>query len=487
MRFLRQSLTGLFVVSLTLALLVWAGQTIYGAVQERMAQEPRVPQVRERVFAVNVITAEPATIAPVLSTFGEVQSSRTLDVRAATGGAVIALSDAFEEGGQVTAGEVLIQIDPQNAQSALDRVQSDLLDARAEGRDADRAVLLARDELAAAQEQVALRERALDRQRDLAERGVGSAAAVETAELSASSARQAVLSRRQALAQAEARVDQAVTRLSRAEIAMAEAQRRLEDTTVRAQFAGTLTDVAVVEGGLVSANERLARLVDPDRLEATVRLSTAQYARLLDDAGRLRNAPVSVTLDVFGVGLTSTGTISRESAAVGEGQTGRVIFVRLDEVRGLKPGDFVTVAIEEPPLDGVVRLPASAVDAAQTVLAIGAEDRLEVIDVTLVRRQGDDVLVRGGPALAGRDIVAQRTPLLGAGIKVRAIRPQAGAGTAEQPAMLELSDERRARLVAFIEANQTMPAEAKARVLSQLNQPAVPSSVVARIEGRMGG
>jgi hypothetical protein len=52
---------------------------------------------------------------------------------------------------------------------------------------------------------------------------------------------------------------------------------------------------------------------------------------------------------------------------------------------------------------------------------------------------------------------------------------------------VELSEERRARLVAFIEGNQFMPEAAKARVLSQLREPMVPAQVVARIEARMGG
>lgn len=55
------------------------------------------------------------------------------------------------------------------------------------------------------------------------------------------------------------------------------------------------------------------------------------------------------------------------------------------------------------------------------------------------------------------------------------------------PEMLELSAERRARLVAFVEANDRMPQEAKARVLAQLAEPQVPAQMVARIESRMGG
>ncbi|MFZ5965270.1 efflux RND transporter periplasmic adaptor subunit [Thalassococcus sp. BH17M4-6] len=487
MRFLRQALTGLFLAALTLGLLVYAGTLVRDAVQTRLADEPRVPQARERVFAVNVVSAEPATVTPILSAFGTVESRRELEIRAALGGTLIELADGFEEGGEVPEGQVLARIDPADMQSVLDRVQSDISDAEAEAREAERAVGLAQDELAAARDQADLRERALTRQRDLVERGVGTAAAVETAELAASAARQAVLTRRQALAQAEARVDQAATTLARARIAEAEAQRRLDDTVIRAGFDGTLTDVSVVEGRLVSSNEQLARLVDPDALEVAFRVSTQGYARLLDGQGRLRQAAVTVTLDVFGTNLTASGVLSREGAAVGDGQTGRLLFARLGSAPGFKPGDFVTVTIEEGALDNVVRLPATAVNAAGEVLVLGEEERLESIAVEVVRRQGDDVLVAGAP-VAGREVVAERTPLLGAGIKVRALRSGPDAQVApEEPEMLELTEERRQRLVAFVESNTRMPAEARTRILAQLGQAQVPAAVVQRIEARIGG
>ena len=83
-------------------------------------------------------------------------------------------------------------------------------------------------------------------------------------------------------------------------------------------------------------------------------------------------------------------------------------------------------------------------------------------------------------------MVAERTPLLGAGIKIRPLRP--GASTEpEAPAMVELDPERRAKLVAFVEGNARMPAEAKARILGQLEKDQVPARMVERIESRMGG
>ena len=488
MKFLRNSLIGVFLLSVTLGLVALAGNIVYGALEARWAREAPERPARERVIAVNVVTVEPTTVAPVLSTFGEVRSRRTLELRAAAGGAVVWVADAVEDGGSVTAGDLLVQIDPADAQSALDLAQAALAEAQADLRDAERNITLAQDDLVSAQEQAGLRERALGRQRDLLDRGVGTEAAVETAELAAAAARQAVLSRRQGTAQAETRIDQARTSLQRQEIALAEAERRLADTELHAQFSGVLSDVAVVEGGLVSPNERIAQIVDPEALEVSFRVSTSQYARLLDETGRLEGLPVVVSLDVMGADIVTSGAISRESAAVGEGQTGRLIFARLDEAAGFRPGDFVTVRVEEDPLEDVALLPASAVDPAGRVLVVGEDERLGEATVEVLRRQGDQVIVRAR-ALAGQDIVAERTPLLGAGIKVRPVRPATPgeAAVPEEPDLVELDPDRRARLMAFVEGNRFMPADAKERVLAQLRQDRVPARMVERIESRMGG
>lgn len=485
MRFLRRSLTGLFLLAVTVGLLVFAGAMVRDAIEARMSRDTRPVQGRERIFAVNVVTAVPQAVRPVLQAFGEVQSRRTLEIRAALRGTVVELAEGFAEGGQVRAGDVLVRIDPAEAEAALERAKADHQDAELEGRDAARALELARDELAATEEQAMLRDRAFKRAQDLAARGVATEATVETAELAASAARQAVVSRRQALAQAEARVDQGATRLNRAGIALAEAERDLADTVIRAEFDGTLSDVRIVAGGLVSQNEMLAELVDGQALEVAFRISTPQYARLLDGAGQLAQAPVQVVLNLYGENLSASGRIERDSAAVGEGQTGRLIFARLEAQRGLKPGDFVSVAVEEPALEGVVRLPSTALDPANRVLVLGPEDRLEALEVVLLRRQGDDVLVRS-PDLAGREVVTERSPLLGAGIKVRPLRDAADA-TPQAPQMLELSEERRAKLLAFVEGNRMMPSDVRERLLARLQEPQVPAEMVERLEQRMGG
>jgi multidrug efflux pump subunit AcrA (membrane-fusion protein) len=425
-------------------------------------------------------------ITPQLTVFGELRAIRTLDVRPSTGGKVVEVSANFLDGGAVTAGDVLLRIDPTDAQTALARVRADLSDAEAELREATRGLTLAQDELAIASEQARLRQASLTRQRDLAERGVGTAAAVEAAELAVSSANQATLARRQSIAQAEARLDQAMSRKDRLAIDLAEADRAVADTTVTATFDGILSKVSLVEGGRVSSNELVAQLIDPAELEVAFRVSTAQYARLLDDAGNLIRSDATVALDVLGVDLSTKATISRESASVAQGQTGRLIFARLEATRGFRPGDFVTLTVAEPALNRVALLPATAVGVDNTVLVIDSENRLSEAEVTVLRRQADQVIVRAR-GLNGTEVVAQRSPILGAGIKVNPLRrSDDGVIVVEAPEMVALTPEKRAELTARIEGNSRIPAAAKQRILAQLEADEIPADLMARLEGRGG-
>lgn len=506
MRFLGRSLSGLFLMAVTLGLLAFAGELLWSSLQERWSSESTPRPAREQVFVVSTVTYTPKTVVPVLQTFGELRSYKMLEIRSSAAGTVVEVSDNFVDGGRVEEGDLLMRIDPTEYADALALARTDLLEAEADKLDAETALEIARDDLAAAERQVELRAAALTRQQDLVDRGVGTSAAVEEASLSLSSAEQAVLTRRQSVASAESRVALAESTLGRRQIAVEEAERRLAETEIRAGFSGTLNSVTVVEGGLVTQNEQVAQLVDPTALEVSFRVSTAQYSRLIDAQGHLIHAEVEVRLDVAGVDLVATGRIDRESAEVGDGQTGRLLFARLDQAPGFRPGDFVTVSIEEPALDNVAVLPASALDAANTVLVVGEDNRLEIAQVELLRRQGDDVLVRAD-GLEGKAVVSERSPVLGAGIRVRETgQTDAGAnagaaggvptasatGGAGAPAtgggeMITLTPERRAALIARVEQNTRMPADARERFLNALNQDEVPAAMVARLENQPGG
>ena len=414
MRFVSRSLTGLFLAALAVGLLAWAAQITLSAMtgQEDGGRPGGPPQ--ERVYATEVRTLAPGTVTPVLSAFGDVRAARMLELRAPVGGRVVELSENWVEGGRVTEGEVLLRLDPAEAEAALDVACADLAGAEAELRDGRRGLDLAQQELAGAEGQRDLQGQALRRQEDLASRGVGAAAAVEAAALALQAAEQTILARRGAVAAAETRIDSAGLGVERARISLREAERGLADHTLRAAFDGVLSEVTALRGGLVSPNERLGALIDPTSLEVAFRLSTVQHARLLNRDGTLTGAPVRAVLDVLGLEIVAPGHVAREAAAVGEGRTGRLVFAALDGAPAFRPGDFVRVEVREPALDGVAILPSTALSPQERVLVLAEDDRLEEVAVEVLRRQGDDVLIAVGDH-AGREVVTARGPALGSG------------------------------------------------------------------------
>ena len=56
------------------------------------------------------------------------------------------------------------------------------------------------------------------------------------------------------------------------------------------------------------------------------------------------------------------------------------------------------------------------------MLVLTDEDRLEEIEVMVLRRNKNDVIIDASK-VADKEIVLNRTPLLGAGIKIKPIRP----------------------------------------------------------------
>lgn len=480
MRFFSRSLFGLFLLTLTAGLVGLAGNAIIPILTAKEDADDRRGGARERVFAVNVFEVEPAAIAPQITTFGEVISGRILQLRAAAPGALVKMSPNFREGATVFKNEVLFQTDPAAATAALRVAETELAEARAELQEATDALLLSEDELAAAQGQLVLREQALERQRSLLARRVGTEAAVETAELAVSSANQSVLTKRQTVANAVSRINRAEINLSRRQINRDEADRKLKDTTVVAEFDGVLSGVTGFLGGLVSQNEQLAELIDPNALEISFRISSEQYANLTNGSDLLPSVPV--TAEFTGLPEPLNASIQRVGAAVGEGKTGREIFAKIDPkpAQGLRPGDFLSVIVEEPVIEGAALIPASAINSSGEVLVVGEENRLIAVNVPILRRQGDLVLVAAAQ-IANKALVEKRAPQLGTGIKVEP-RSKMGGEVLEEQKLVSLNEKQKAEFTAAVEANQRMPKDVKARVLARIATGKLPQENFDRME-----
>jgi multidrug efflux pump subunit AcrA (membrane-fusion protein) len=480
MGFLRRSLVGLLLVAATLALLGLAVLVIASALRGREGDMGGQRAAEERVYAAPVTRIVAETVVPRLTGYGKVEARASLDLRATLGGRVVWVSDRFREGLPVAEGDLLARLDAAAATEALAVAEANLAEARAATVEAAETLALAEEDLAAAVVQADLRRQALVRQEDLAARGAGSPQAVETAELAVSAADQGVLARRQALATAKARTSQTAIAVTRAEIALGEAERVLADTDLRAGLTGRIAEAGLAVGGVLAANEAYGRIIDPAALEVAVQLSVEQAARLMDADGTLIPAEVSV-LPRGGDGEAIPAQLDRLGAAVAEGQIGRVVYLSLDAAAalGLQPGDFVSVAIAEPPLANATTLPAVAMGTTGALLVLGPEDRLEDVPVTLLRRQGDEIIVDATP-ITGREVVTERSVFLGAGIRVRPIRET-------EEAMVPLSEERRVQLVTLVKSRNDLSDDERARLLQALDAATVPVALIDRLEGPADG
>ncbi|MCB1328348.1 MAG: secretion protein HlyD, partial [Maritimibacter sp.] len=231
-------------------------------------------------------------------------------------------------------------------------------------------------------------------------------------------------------------------------------------------------------------------------IEVAFRVTSNQFSRLLNDQGSLRKADMVVEVQRGRQITELPAKLDRAGAEIAEDKVGRLVYAKLvaPDASFVQPGDFVTVRIPERPLDNVATIPAAAATTDGRILLLGDDNRLEEVQATLLRHQGDDLIVTDVPF--GRQYVTARALQLGAGIQVTPVAPAAPeAGTAapvaaEAPAAetpadadtIALDDARRAAIVAFIEASEKMKPEKKEQWLEELSRPEVPRATVEKFE-----
>ncbi|MEO0386725.1 MAG: efflux transporter periplasmic adaptor subunit, partial [Pseudomonadota bacterium] len=163
MRFMTRTLLGTLLICLTLGLLTLAAGSLYRAAQSEAEGGGRERGARERVFAVNTAPLVPVRATPSITTYGEVVSAKSLQLRTEIGGRIVDFSPNLVAGGRVAEGEVLIRLDPARVETALDLAVTEEAEAEAVLAEARGAVALAGDDVRAAEVQRDLRETALAR------------------------------------------------------------------------------------------------------------------------------------------------------------------------------------------------------------------------------------------------------------------------------------------------------------------------------------
>jgi len=318
------------------------------------------------VVAVAVIAAEQHPIQTILP--GRIVATRTAEVRARVTG--IVQKRLFTEGSDVTAGQVLFQIDPAALRATLAKARGALAGAEA--------VLTAAREV-------------VERYRPLVEQDAIS---------------------RMVFSNALADQEKAVAERQAARAAVTSAQLDLDHATVRAPIAGRIGYALVSEGGLVSQTEAtplaLIQSIDSVYVDlmqpASSPTTAAQAANTANAASASKSVKpaIMVSIDINeDRGPAIQGALQFEDISVdpGTGQVrSRAVLPNPDH--RLLPGMFVRATVVTGTNDQALFIPQTALrfaaDGVATVQEVDSDHVLRIRKVVLGDMQGARWQVRCG-------------------------------------------------------------------------------------------
>ncbi|MBI1173275.1 biotin/lipoyl-binding protein [bacterium] len=231
---------------------------------------------------------------------------------------------AVVENQKVKAGDLLMQLDDGDYQNALRAAQSKVSTQGVTIKRIEAQVDAARSSVAEAQAQKVSDEAALrnaqtkaDRLKALAQTSAATQSAVDDAVAALDQAQAAVTGASAAIAAAEANVAvlqaeqaEATSQLDSLRLDVDQAQRNLDRTVLRAPVDGTVANLAVREGDLVSAGQKIAAVVPLDAIYVEANFKETQLP------GIAPGATVAVTIDAL-PGQTFTGTVASVAPATG--------------------------------------------------------------------------------------------------------------------------------------------------------------------------
>lgn len=291
------------------------------------AADPRPQDGRVAVETAAVVTG---AVSDVREFTGTLEAGDAFTVAPKIGGQIMRIH--VDVGDRVERGQVVVELDDDEARQGVAEAEAELAVARAE--------------LEQARADARLSERELERTHTLAQRELASGSELDTARARAEAQRTAV-------AVATARVEQRDASLARARV-------QLGYTSVRADWAGDDTTRLVGErmvnaGDTVAANTPLLTVLRIAPLTAVVHASESDYPSLRTGQS------VEVTADAL-PGRAFTGEIARIAPRfAADSRQARFEVTLANEDRALKPGMFVTVRVTVDRATEATLVPAEAI------------------------------------------------------------------------------------------------------------------------------
>ena len=490
MNFLLRSFLGLIILSITLGFLIFGSFVLIESLKKRSEKSDNRRFQKERVFAVNVETLNKQIASPKILSYGEIYSKRMLEIRPLVSGRLDYVSEKFVEGGYVNSGDILFRLNQKDYLNELEIAEIDLEDTKAQLSEAISKLDYANLEFEVSESQLNLRKNALDRQTQLAESGLITSSQLENTQLAYSSSKQQFLNKQNLVKSSKNAIDKLKIQLKRRSISIDKAKRNLDETEIKAPFDGIIASVNILPGSVINKNEKLGTLLDPNSLEVMFNLSANEFARVIDKDGKLLNLDITAYLKLSNKDIPFSGKIERINPEIINIGSGRKLFasINLGENKTLRPGDFVVLEIKEPSLKNITVLPSSAVTIDGKIFILEEDNRLKEIEVTILRRQGNEVIVSGAPT--DKEYVMQRSPQLGNGLKIKPLRKKDreisnSVNLSKNNELVTISPEKQKKLINILDKLDRMPKSVKDRLYEEINSGKIKAKTLKRLEKNM--
>ncbi|GJM03208.1 MAG: hypothetical protein DHS20C08_17090 [Rhodomicrobium sp.] len=384
---------------------------------------PRKPQIVEKVWPVDAVTAKIESVTPTLKLFGKTVSNRSVEMRSLVAGKIIKVSDNLKEGALIRKGEMLVEIDSFDYQGALTEAEANLKEANARKAELEASIELEKRNLKFSEEQLALAERDFKRVENLSKKGTVTKKSADDRKVIVSQREQTVATSTTNIKLQQARLTQQVAVIERLQWKLAQAKRRLEETSLIAPFNAYVNQVNAELGKTVSVNDSIARLIDSNAIDVRFTLSDAQYGRIIAEAKEGRDSlidrEVAVEWKVGETPISYKARITRIGAEISSETGGVEIYARVQnptEPTPLRTGAFVEVSLDDRSYDNVYKLPQTALYSGDTVYLI-ENGRLTPVKVKIVNVTGTDMLV-DGQITEGATVLKTKLTLAGKGVRV---------------------------------------------------------------------
>lgn len=380
--------------------------------------ERKRPELKEKVWQVDVINAQRQTLSPDITLYGRVESPEQL--QAAAPGAGIVDTVHVRAGDKVLQGQNLLTLDRRDFDSLRVQAESELKDIESRIEELKIRHRSNMASLKTEQELLRLAEAEVERMRQLKNQNLGSATTLSDARSELGRQQLSLQNRQLEVDSFPARLRMLEAQLLKVRTQLGDAERMIERSRVTAAFDAIISSVPVSVGDRVSIGQALITLYPIDSLEIRAHIPATYVAEIQASIKHGEAPRARITLNNQDLTI-ELKRLAGEAKATGSD----AFFDTAKSSQELRPGALLPLSLSLPPAQGVIAVPFQAIYGNSRIYLL-RDGRLQGVDVDtfgqFYQPNGDaKLLIKSEKISEGDNIVITHLPNAVTGLKVKTL------------------------------------------------------------------